>query len=273
MKDTITPPNVHHITEEDIPDNAIDFEASMFVEENSAKGEAIKDIAKKASKTKEDSSSDAAKDEPEEKDTDVERDNTKEDDVESEEAGMTEEEYVLEQLKKSESQSEAQEEEELTPEEKMNKILREIAEQPFDVAMTNLEVDRDEVVNAAREVFEKGYFEMTFELPFNNHVRLRSKTINDFIDYTEYVRRLLLKPISQKEFDTLSQMRNLSYAIVELDGDDWSQLNIDDKYKMLMDMSEQKITAIINATTRFWKVAHLLLHPKLNDFLSQSPEE
>jgi hypothetical protein len=166
------------------------------------------------------------------------------------------------------------EEENMSDEERMDKVVREIADQPFEVAMGNLEVERDELVRAAAGIFSpKGYFEQDFQLPFGGSVTMRSKTVNDYVDYTEYVRRLLLDPISQKEFDTFTQLRNLSYAIVVLDGDDLSSMDIEDRFELLKNTSEIKVTAIINLTKSFWRIAHLLLHPGLVDFLASSPEE
>ncbi len=164
--------------------------------------------------------------------------------------------------------------EELTTEQQMDKVIREIAEQPFEVAMNNLEVAQEDVVSAAEGVFSsKGYFEKEFSLPFNGAVTMRSKSVNDYVDYSEYVRRLLLDPISQKEFDTFTQIRNLAYAIVVIDGDDISHLPVEERFDMLRKMSEIKITAIINNTKSFWRVTHLLLHPGLVDFLAHMPEE
>jgi len=155
-----------------------------------------------------------------------------------------------------------------------DKVMHELAEQPFEVAMSNLEVTKDEVLFAAEQVFSaKGYFEMEFDLPFNGHITLRSKTINDYINYTEYVRRLLLEPISQKEFDAVTEARHLAYAIIELDGDDYSALDIEEKFDMVRNMSEPKLTLILNTTKKFWRVAHILLHPGLSDFLLKTPVE
>jgi len=173
-----------------------------------------------------------------------------------------------------EKESERLKDENVSEEDAMDQIMHEIADQPFEVAMGNLEVDKSDLIKAAAGVFSsKGYFEQDFDLPFGSSVTMRSKTVNDYVDYTEYVRRLLLDPISQKEFDTFTQLRNLSYAVVALDGDDMSEMSANDRYDMLKETSEVKITAIINTTKSFWRIAHLLLHPGLVDFLAQSPEE
>lgn len=223
------------LTENSISTEAIDFEDSAFLEKNKHAG---KPKEKKETKTEEDS------------------------------AEAYEQSFIDKELQKTE------EEENLTEEEAMDKVIREIAEQPFEVAMNNLEVSKESIIRAAAGVFSnKGYFEQEFKLPFNGSVTLRSKTVNDYIDYTEYVRRLLIEPISQKEFDTFTQLRNLAYAIVELDGDDWSAMSIDDRFNKLRGTSEVKITAIINTTKEFWRICHLLLHPGLVDFLASTPEE
>jgi len=226
------------LTEASISTDAIDFEDSSFLEKN-----------KHAGTPKEPEQGDASLDE--------------EDDVDAYERS-----FVEKEIKK------ASVEDDLTPEEAMDKVIREIAEQPFEVAMNNLEVKKEDVISAAAGVFSsKGYFEDDFDLPFGGSVTMRSKTVNDYVDYTEYVRRLLLDPISQKEFDTFTQMRNMAYAVVSIDGDDISEMSTDDKFELLKNMSEIKITAIINNTKSFWRITHLLLHPGLVDFLVSTPEE
>ena len=75
------------------------------------------------------------------------------------------------------------------------------------------------------------------------------------------------------EYDTLEQIRNLSYALVVLDGVDYSKKSYEERYDALLEMSEAKISAIISNTVSFWRVSHLLLHPGLIDFLGQTSGE
>lgn len=223
------------LTESSISTDAVDFEDSSFLEENKHAG----------------------------KSTDVKKSEDEADDVDEYEKNFIDREIAK-----------AEEEYELSEEEAMDKVIKEIAEQPFEVAMNNLEVSKDNLIRAASGVFSsKGYFEQEFSLPFGGNITMRSKTVNDYVDYTEYVRRLLLDPISQKEFDTFTQLRNMAYAVVVIDGDDLSQMDIEDKFQMLRNTSEVKITAIINLTKEFWRTTHLLLHPGLVDFLVSIPEE
>jgi len=235
MGEDITPPKIAE-EEKSISTSAIDFEKSSFLEENPNKGNTLqKDIKQVA-------------------------------DTDNNDAEEYEKQFL--------SQESTEEPEEVDPTEKIDSIIKEIAEQPFEVAMSNLEVSKEDIIKAAEGIFSKnGYFEMEFDLPFGGHITLRSKTINDFIDYNEYVRRLLLEPISKREFDTITELRHLAYALVELDGDDYSSMGIEDKFKLIRSLSDVKITAILNKTVRFWRVAHLLLHPGLTDFLMQTPEE
>jgi hypothetical protein len=244
MKEDIKPPKGNStevasesLTEDSISDEAIDFEDNSFLEKNKHSGKSKKDAKDSA------------------------------DDEEEDDADEYEQKFIDEHKPDEKKES-------VDPEELMDTIIREIAEQPFEVAMSNLEITREQVISAAEGVFsKKGYFEHEFALPFTGSVTMRSKTVNDYVDYTEYVRRLLLDPISQKEFDTYTQLRNMTYAVVELDGDDLSELPIEERFDILRNTSEVKITAIINTTRSFWRVAHLLLHPGLLDFLAQTPEE
>jgi len=221
------------LTEDSISNDAIDYEASSFAQKN---------ITKKEQKQE----SNDAKDE---------------DEVSGAELTDEEKKYVN-------NSSPANE-----PDEKQDpmEFIKDMSEQPFEVAMSNLEVTEDDVIYAAKSLFSsKGYFEMEFDLPFDGHITLRSKSMNDYIDYNEYVRRLLIDEISQREFDTFTQLRNLSYCMVELDGDDFSEMSIEERYKHLLGLSDIKISAIIMHTKNFWRVSHLMLHPRLVDFLLQN---
>ena len=225
-----------NLEEDSISTEAIDFEDSSF-------------IAKNKNRKKDDTKKEEHKDE-----------NEDEDDVDD---------YEKSFLGKDEKP-----EDDVPIEKKMDDIIHEIADQPFEVAMDNLEVKKEDLIHAAAGIFsQKGYFEEEYDLPFGDSVTLRSKTVNDYIDYTEYVRRLLLEPISQNEYDTFTQIRNLTYAVVVIDGDDISQLPTEEKFNILYNMNEAKISAIINSTKQFWRISHLLLHPGLVDFLVSIPEE
>ncbi len=152
-------------------------------------------------------------------------------------------------------------------------VMKDIASAPFEVAMSNIGVDEDALIEAARGIFSSnGFFEMSFKLPYGGSVTLRSKTTLDNLDYAIYIRRLAIEKISQLEYNTLEQIRNLSYAVRELDGVDYSNKTYEEKYQMFLETSEAKVAAIISNTVMFWRVSHLLLHPGLIDFLEQTPE-
>ena len=159
-------------------------------------------------------------------------------------------------------------------EETIMDVMKDIASAPFETAMSNIGVDESDLISAARGIFSSdGFFDMKFELPFDGSITLRSKTTLDNLDYAVYIRRLGLEQISQLEYDTLEQLRNLSYALRELDGVDYSEKGYEEKYDMLLSTSEAKVASIVSATVSFWRVSHLLLHPGLIDFLEQTPGE
>ena len=161
-----------------------------------------------------------------------------------------------------------------TKEEIIVDVMKDIASAPFETAMSNIGVEGSDLTIAAKGIFSSnGYFDMSFTLPFDGSITLRSKTTLDNLDYAKYIRRLGIEKISQMEYDTLEQIRNLSYAIITLDGVDYSEKTYEEKYEMLLSMSEAKVAAIIVETVSFWRVSHLLLHPGLIDFLQQTPEE
>ena len=160
-----------------------------------------------------------------------------------------------------------------TKEEVILDVMKDIASAPFEVAMSNIGVNEDDLIHAAKGIFSAdGYFDMSFMLPFGGNITLRSKTTLDNLDYAIYIRRLGIEKISQMEYDTLEQIRNLAYAVRTLDGVDYSEKTHDEKYNALLGMSEAKVAAIIAGTVSFWRVSHLLLHPGLIDFLQSTPE-
>jgi hypothetical protein len=260
------------VTEDSISTKAVNFEDSSFLAKNEAK------TGKKGKEKPSVNNEESGSSEDEIEDNGIEEDGTTDksdvldfdEDFDNSEAEEFEKQF---ETTSSDDDSDDEDKKEESEAELMDRVMSEIADQPFEVAMENLQVSKEDVIMAGKGVFsKKGYFEMRFELPFGEYVILRSKTVNDFIDYNAYVRRLLLEPISQKEYDTFTQMRNTAYAIAEIDGVDYRDVDIEEKFEIVSAMSEIKITAIINATARFWRVAHLLLHPKAIDFFLNSPE-
>ncbi len=171
------------------------------------------------------------------------------------------------------SRKEKKEEDTRSKEDKIKDAMKDIASAPIEEAMSNMGVSEDELIMAAKGVFEDGFYVHTFKLPFGGSVTLSSRSTLDNLDYAMYIRRLGLEQISNLEYETLEQIRNLTYAIAELDGEDYSILEYEERYDKLLAMGEAKVAAIINHTSIFWKTAHILLHPGLVDFLEQTPEE
>ena len=178
-----------------------------------------------------------------------------------------EQEYI------KESRKEKKEDDTRSKEDKIKDVMKDIASAPIEEAMSNIGVSEDELTMAAKGVFENGFYTHSFKLPFGGSVTLSSRSTLDNLDYAMYIRRLSLEQISNLEYETLEQIRNLTYAITKLDGEDYSALEYEERYDRLLAMGEAKVAAIINCTSIFWKTAHILLHPGLIDFLGQTPEE
>ena len=81
------------------------------------------------------------------------------------------------------------------------------------------------------------------------------------------MRRILITQISQREFETLRQLRQLSYAIVNWGLDDIQDYDAEAKFKYLLSKDELAITMVINASRNFWRISHLLMHPGAVSFL------
>ncbi len=150
-------------------------------------------------------------------------------------------------------------------------VFAAMMKQPFSIVMENLEVTETDFHNACRSLFVKGYYTEEINI-LGFKVVLRSKNMNNHVDFAEYMRRILITQISQREFETLRQLRQMAYAIVSYGGEDWSELSIADKFEKLLDKDEMILTMIINSSTHFWRISHLMMHPGALSFLERLPQ-
>lgn len=173
-----------------------------------------------------------------------------------------------EEAKKAESKARvAKKQTELSDDEMLAAMMK----QPFNIVMENFGIEGAEFTQACRDLFIKGHYSVTIDL-LGLKIVLRSKNMNNHVDFADYMRRILIGQISQREFETLRQLRQLSYAIVEYGDEDWSELDIKEKFDKLLEKDEMAITMLINASVNFWRISHLMMHPGALSFLEIKPQ-
>lgn len=196
-----------------------------------------------------------------------------EDDSEAEakegEQKQTEPENSDEEQKKSDAINEKILEELFSPEQAFQQMMK----QPFEIVMENMKIDEDEFVKKCEELFAKGHFTYNIKI-LNVEIELRSKNIHDHIDFAAFLRMILQRDdISQREYETLRQARQLVYAIKTFNGEDWTKYDIEERWEKVQELDELVVSMIINASEKFWKISNLMLHPGVVDFLQKRPQK
>jgi hypothetical protein len=138
---------------------------------------------------------------------------------------------------------------------------------PFEVAMQNLKVNKEEIIEAGRQIFEKGYYEVEIKLPFNNSFVLRTSKAVDDLDYYAFVSDAIKKDMNIQEFNYMLNIRNMAKALQSFQGKDYSKESIDKKIDMLLSLSAPLIKSMLEASKGFWSILMLTMHPEFVGFL------
>jgi len=142
-----------------------------------------------------------------------------------------------------------------------------ILSMPFEIAMENLKVSKEEVIEAGKQLFETGNFKYEIELPFGNKCVLQSKKVLDEADYFSFLFNAIEKQMNMEEFQYILNIRNLAHSLVSINDEDYTDKTFEEKYEMLMDMPAPFVAAILNASSKFWAILLLMLHKDFVGFL------
>jgi len=140
---------------------------------------------------------------------------------------------------------------------------------PFNVAMQNLKVTEEEVIEAAKELFTKGEYEKKIKLPFDSFMVLTSKRAMDELDYYHFLYSALNKNLSLNEFKFMMSVRQLAQVIVQHNDVDLRKKSIDERYEYLMNLPSPVLATMANASQKFWSILLLLMHKDLMGFLER----
>ena len=145
--------------------------------------------------------------------------------------------------------------------------MNELFQFPFAVAMQNLKVDKDKLIEAGRQMFEKGYYEQKIELPFGNNFVLKTSKAIDDLDYYSFVADAIQQEMNVEEFNYLLNIRNMAKALQSLKGESYVDYSTDQKVDMLLSMSAPLVRAMLTASKDFWSILMLMMHPDFVGFL------
>jgi len=184
---------------------------------------------------------------------------------------MADEILNLEEFAESTEEYNANEKKESDTEVKKKKDFTEEMETifkfPFEVAVQNLKVDKEKLIESGRQMFEKGYFEEEFKLPFGNNFTLRTSKAIDDLDYYTFVMEAIKKDMSIEEFNYLLSIRNMAKALVKFRGEDYSNKATEEKMDMLLNMSAPLVKSMLEVSKDFWSILMLMMHPGFVGFL------
>lgn len=154
------------------------------------------------------------------------------------------------------------------------KEIKKMYSLPFKVAMQNLKINEDDVLEAGKELLLKGKITKRFELPLGNYIVLTSRKASEELDFYTFMAEAIAKQYSAQEFDYLLKIRNIAVSMVELKiGDEvinFKDKSIEEKYQYLLDLSVPLMSMIVNITSSFWSLLILMMHPGAVDFLTKS---
>jgi len=144
-----------------------------------------------------------------------------------------------------------------------------ILELPFEVAMQNLKVSEEDILEAGKQLFINGNFEYKLKLPFGMEVILKSKKALDEVDYYTFLYDAMQKELSMEEFRYMLNIRNLAHCIVKLGDKDMSKMTFDEKVDYLLSLPSPLIASILNQTQKFWSLMLLMMHKDFVGFLME----
>ena len=180
-------------------------------------------------------------------------------------------EETAEQMKSATAQGALGAEE--TEYDKLMKDTKQLLGLPFVVAMQNLKLDEDEVIEAGKAVFTKGFYEKKIELPFDTYMILTTKRAMDELDYFSFLYSAMEKDVTVDQFRFMSTVRQLADILVQHNDIDFRNKTIDERYEYLMSLSSPLLTAMANRSQKFWALLLLMMHKDLVGFLMRKTHQ
>ena len=144
---------------------------------------------------------------------------------------------------------------------------QQLLKQPIELAIQNLGLEEEEVIEAAKQLFETGDFVKTFDLPFGLSFTLKTRKVFDDIDYFTFIKEAIEQNVTIDQFEFMNSIRNLAHAIQRIGKEDYSELSVQERYEILKQKPASLIGAIMARSKKFWRISIILIHSELVDFL------
>jgi len=144
---------------------------------------------------------------------------------------------------------------------------------PFEVAMQNLKITEDEIIEAGKKLFEEGNFIYEIKLPFGHKAVLQSKKVMDETDYYNFLYNAIEQQMNMEEFQYMLNIRNLAHCLVSIDDQDYTKYEFDEKLDILLNKPAPLIASIINSSSKFWSILLLMLHKDFVGFLMKKSQQ
>ena len=156
------------------------------------------------------------------------------------------------------------------PQKEMDKLF----ELPFEVAMQNLKLNKDFVIEIGRQLLSTGTIEYKIELPMDNYMILTSKKASDELDYYTFLVQSIGENVTEQEFNMLFRVRNLASIIKEIKFGDYQESFVDKdieyKYEKILSLPNITVNMLVLQSTAFQSALLLMMHPKVVDFLTKT---
>ena len=154
------------------------------------------------------------------------------------------------------------------------KEMETIYKLPFKVAMQNLKLKEEDVLDVGRQLFEKGFFEKEFNLPFNvGTIKLRSKKVLDELDYYRFLEEALSKNVTIDEFNFLTSVRNLALVLVKYKDQSFEGKTLEEKIDFLNNLSTPLVMSLTNLIQPFWSLMMISMHKDFVVFLLKRTQQ
>ena len=152
--------------------------------------------------------------------------------------------------------------------------VNKLFELPFEIAMQNLKLDKDFVIEIGKQLLSKGVIEQKIELPIDNYMILTSKKASDELDYYTFLMQSIGDDLTEQEFNLLFRVRNLASIIKEIKFGEYQESFVDKdieyKYKKILELPNITVNILILESTKFQAALLLMMHPKVIDFLTKT---
>lgn len=145
---------------------------------------------------------------------------------------------------------------------------------PFTVAMQNLKLSKDFVLELGEQLLTEGEIHFKIELPKGNYIILTTRKASEELDFYTFLAESLQRELTEQEFNYMLRIRNLAVIIEEVKfgefQENFKDKDPDYKFNKLFSLSNIAVNLMLSKSVDFQSALLLLMHPKAIDFLTSS---